>query len=135
MRTHSMTIGEFMNREPKVKKVNVLKATLPVIAPFTFIPVAHAEKLPDAVVANGVQGAVQQGTLDLIAHAFDPVVDVAVACAFPVASAAIAWTCISWMIGRKDKAIERLQNIGIGYCAIQLLPFGLEVLKSIGDSL
>ncbi|MFJ6414991.1 hypothetical protein [Terribacillus saccharophilus] len=135
MRTHSMTIGEFMDRKPVVKKnraKKLAKVAAPVVVPFTFVTHAHAE---ESVVANGITSHIADTTLNTLAHALDPVVEILIALSFPVASVMVLANCFYFMFGQGDKAWSRIQGVGLGYCLIRMLPLFLEILKSVGDSI
>lgn len=136
MRTQSMTIGEFMDRKPVVKKniaKKLAKVAAPVVVPFTFVTHAHAE---ESVAAGGaVSSYIGEATLNTLAHALDPVSEILIALSFPIASVLVLANCFYFMFGQPDKAWSRIQGVGLGYCLIRMLPLFLEILKSVGDSI
>ncbi|MFS0560155.1 hypothetical protein AB1K91_05400 [Terribacillus sp. 179-K 1B1 HS] len=136
MRTHSMAIGEFMERKPAVKKSRakkLAKVAAPVVVPFTFVTHAHAST--EVVPVSGVTTHIADATLETLAHALDPVVEILVSLAFPVASVMVLANCFYFMFGQADKAWSRIQGVGLGYCLIRMLPLFLDILKSVGDSI
>lgn len=75
-----------------------------------------------------------QKTLETIAHALDPVIDLLVALSFPIASVIVVGACFYFMFGNPEKAWKGIQNAGLGYVLIQVSPLLLSVLKEIGNA-
>lgn len=73
-------------------------------------------------------------TLATLAHILDPVVDILVALAFPVASVVIVGACFFFILGNAEKAWTMIQNAGLGYVLIQVSPLVLDVLKQVGNA-
>lgn len=138
MRTQTMSIGEFMTRDYKKKKYNknILKAATSVSIPL-LLSSQHtfaATNSVQAVPAGAVSSYLSTKSLEAIAHALDPLVDLMVAFAFPVCSVIIVGSCFFFMLGKSERAWSGIQNAGLGYILIQLLPMLLNILKSIGDA-
>jgi hypothetical protein len=140
MRTHAMSVSEFMSGEYKQSKKKVSKkwdkkqvlAAGTAILPLAAIPhltsYAHA---PEAVPAASL---IKEETLNKITHALDPVIDLLVAISFPVASVVIIGSCFYFMFGNSEKAWSGIQAAGLGYVLIQVSPLLLNVLKEIGGA-
>jgi hypothetical protein len=89
---------------------------------------------PQAVPVNATEWAGEK-SLEMVAHALDPIVDVLVALSFPVASVVIVGGCFWFMFGNSERAWRTIQNASLGYVLIQMSPLILNVLKNIGGSL
>lgn len=89
---------------------------------------------PNAVPVGATEWMGEK-TLQTLAHALDPLVDVLVALSFPVASVIIVGGCFFFMLGNSEKAWSTIQNAGLGYVLIQLSPLILNVLKQIGGAI
>lgn len=139
MKTHTMSISEFMSGDYKenkkyknlgkiAKRVGTSIAVPLILAKPAFA--ATTEAVP--VTAKEWMG---EQTLSALAHVLDPVVDILVALAFPIASVVIVGACFLFMFGNSEKAWGMIQNAGLGYVLIQVSPLILNVLKQIGNAL
>lgn len=139
MKTQSMSISDFMSGDFKSKKKsNLLKAATTATVPLMFTThhaFAATTTEVQAVPAGSVSNYLSDKTLETLAHALDPLVDLMVALAFPVCSVIIVGSCFFFMLGKSERAWSGIQNAGLGYVLIQLLPMLLNVLKSIGDAI
>lgn len=79
-------------------------------------------------------GVIADKSLEILAAALDPVIQVLVAISFPVASVMMVSACFLFMIGNKERAWDTIMNAGIGYVLIQMSPLFLEILKTIGEA-
>ncbi|MGM0903035.1 MAG: hypothetical protein ACQEXB_18300 [Bacillota bacterium] len=140
MKTQSMFFSEFMrgeNKEPKeksnstkvIKKVGTSSAV-----PLVAAKPAFASGAVEAVPAGASQ-YIGETTLEIIAHALDPLVDLMVALSFPVCSVIIVGSCFFFMLGKSERAWSGIQNAGLGYILIQIMPMLLKVLKEIGSAI
>ncbi|PEZ47049.1 hypothetical protein CN367_11830 [Priestia megaterium] len=93
-----------------------------------------APVMPEAVPVNATEWASGK-SLEMIAHALDPVIQVLVALSFPVASVIIVGGCFWFMFGNSEKAWKTIQNASLGYVLIQMSPLILNILKQIGGSI
>ncbi|MBZ9536905.1 hypothetical protein KGR20_22360, partial [Cytobacillus oceanisediminis] len=111
-------------REEEKKKSNVIKIVRRVGTTIT-IPLLLAKPAfaatPNAVPVGATEWMGEK-TLQTLAHALDPLVDVLVALSFPVASVIIVGGCFFFMLGNSEKAWSTIQNAGLGYVLIQLSP-------------
>lgn len=113
-------------------------SVLPLSLAFAVAPAFACEQKAVEVaggVTEGVTHFVSKHTLDVIAHSLDPVVEILVAFAFPVASVIMAGACFLFMFNRADKGFEMIQRAGLGYVLVQMLPFLLNILKEIGEAM
>ncbi|MGG3801817.1 hypothetical protein [Metabacillus fastidiosus] len=141
----TMSISEFMSGQYKIKKKKdrkQLKAAVTSVFPFALFPsiVAAQENnalpvstYPEAIPA-GASEWISEKALQTIAHALDPLVDLMVALSFPIASVIIIGGCFFFMIGKSERAWSTIQNAGLGYVLIQVMPLLLNVLKEVGGA-
>ncbi|WP_313803212.1 TrbC/VirB2 family protein [Cytobacillus sp.] len=138
MNVQIMSINEFMagnyiNRR-KQKKVSKLVRRIgtSITVPLIMAKPAFAATT-EAVPATAKEWMGEQ-TLSALAHVLDPVVDILVALAFPVASVVIVGACFLFMFGSAERAWTMIQNAGLGYVLIQVSPLILNVLKQVGNA-
>ncbi|MGG3803192.1 hypothetical protein [Metabacillus fastidiosus] len=55
-----------------------------------------------------------------------------VALSFPIASVIIIGGYFFFMIGKSERAWSTIQNAGLGYVLIQVMPLLLNILKEVG---
>jgi len=89
---------------------------------------------PEAIPASATQ-YIGAKTLETIAHALDPLVELMVALSFPVCSVIIVGSCFFFMFGKSERAWSGIQNAGLGYVLMQIMPMLLNVLKEIGSAI
>lgn len=116
-----------------IEPTNVLSA--PVSAPLselsTALPVTFdGSSMPDMIPT----GMIADKSLNMLANALDPVVQIIVALSFPIASVVIVGSCLLFIIGQSEKAWTFIMNAGLGYILIQLSPLILNVLRQIGKA-
>ncbi|MGE7273572.1 hypothetical protein ACQKK5_19175 [Brevibacillus panacihumi] len=92
---------------------------------------AYAAESVTATASTVIAGT----TLQILAHALDPVAQILVALSLPIASIVMIGGCYFFLFGNSDKAWSTIQNAGLGYILIQLSPLFLKVLEQIGKSL
>jgi len=140
-KTEVINFREFMDgtwNAPKVRKRELKKITNSLIkagamVPLALTPVMHAsaaESIP-AAATQVVAGA----TLQVLAHALDPLTQILVAISLPVASVVMIGGCFFFMFGQSERAWSTIQNSGLGYLLIQLSPLFIKVLEQIGKSI
>jgi len=155
MRKETINFRDFMSGEYKTKKKAKRVATAKKVSRLAIPAIigsptgllfgamsafaATPEVIPVATVGDQiVEGGthfVSKHTLNIIAHSLDPIVEIMVAFAFPVASVIMAGACFLFMFNRADKGFEMIQRAGLGYVLVQMLPFLLNVLKQVGDAM
>lgn len=74
-------------------------------------------------------------TVEVIAHVLDPLIDLMVALSFPVCSIIIIGSCFFFMLGKSERGWSGIQNAGLGYVLIQIMPVLLGVLNEIGSAI
>jgi hypothetical protein len=120
--------GKFLN-DPKVK--SMIGYTIPIMIlssiskPLTALA-APTESIETVGIPDKVKGS--------ILHAFDPLIDLIQALAYPIAGVMIAGGCLFIMCGNREKGMGMLQNAAIGYILVQLSPMMLKLLVGIGGS-
>lgn len=145
-RTQTMSINEFMSGDYKSKKKVRSKykvdkkhvmafgtALLPLVA-VSQMPVFAMHNPVNVEVVPAANQHIADKTLDVIAHALDPVVELLVAISLPIASVIMIGACFFFMFGNSEKAWSLIMNSGLGYILIQLSPLFLKILKEIGNA-
>lgn len=92
-------------------------------APGTMVP-ATAMGQPTGFLADK--------SLEVLAAALDPVIQILVAISFPIASVIMVGACFFFMIGNTERAWTVIMNAGLGYILIQMSPMFLEIIKAVG---
>ncbi|WP_339148428.1 MULTISPECIES: hypothetical protein [unclassified Sutcliffiella] len=140
MRTESISFGEFMSGSYKQKKkvTDLNWKYMRRVATSMAIPlIATKPVFADSpeVISVGATQYLGEKSLEIIAHALDPLVDLMVALSFPVCSVIIVGSCFFFMLGKSERGWTGIQNAGLGYVLIQLMPMLLTVLKEIGSAI
>ncbi len=136
MKTQTMSIKQFMDRSYKKKRSKgLLKVAASATVPFLFSTHAFAQTTTAEAVPVGATQYIGEKSLEVIAHALDPLVELMVALSFPVCSVIIVGSCFFFMLGKSERAWSGIQNAGLGYVLIQIMPLLLNVLKQIGGAI
>ncbi|HZG82120.1 MAG TPA: hypothetical protein VEZ13_15220 [Brevibacillus sp.] len=138
-RTEVIKFRDFMDgawKQPKKKELKraidgLVKAGA--MIPLAIIPAAHASAAES--VKTTASTVIAGTTLQILAHALDPVVQILVALSLPIASVVMIGGCYFFLFGNSEKAWSTIQNAGLGYILIQLSPLFLKVLEQIGKSI
>lgn len=137
MKTQVISFNDFMTGEYKTAKKN--KRIIPKIITSAGLPLIMATPFrvfaEEPAVTAGASEWLGEQTLQTLAHALDPLVDIMVALSFPIASVAMLGACFHFFFNNPSKAWSSMQNVGIGYVLIQLMPVILSILKAIGASI
>ncbi|WP_102691416.1 hypothetical protein [Rummeliibacillus pycnus] len=75
-----------------------------------------------------------QMALSTFATIMDPIIDILVALALPIASVILVGACFFIMLGQKEKAYGLMMNAGLGYVLIQMSPLLLKILEASGKA-
>ncbi len=140
-RTEVIKFRDFMDgtwKLPEKKKKELKKVTDTLVKAGTMIPLAlttaaHASAA-ESLTASTTQ-VVAGTTLQVLAHALDPLTQILVAISLPVASVVMIGGCFFFMFGQSDRAWSTIQNAGLGYLLIQLSPLFIKVLEQVGKSI
>lgn len=140
-KTEVIKFRDFMDgtwKQPEKKMKDLKKATNALVKAGAMIPLAlttaaHANAA-ETITASATQ-LVAGTTLQVLAHALDPLTQILVAISLPVASVVMIGGCFFFMFGQSDRAWSTIQNAGLGYLLIQLSPLFIKVLEQIGKSL
>lgn len=110
---------------------------LPVNVPVQQPLESMVAQMPSIVPVNAVGqpvGIIADKSLEILATALDPLVQVLVAISFPIASVISVGACFYFMFGNSEKAWNTIMNAGLGYCLIQMSPLFLDILRTVGES-
>ncbi len=113
---------------------------IPVSAPVQQViePVAQIPSTLSTIPVNTIAqptGIIADKSLEILATALDPVVQILVAISFPIASVIMVGACFFFMLGNSEKAWSMIMNAGLGYVLINLSPLFLQILKQIGEAI
>ncbi|KAB2335109.1 hypothetical protein [Bacillus mesophilum] len=139
MKTQTMSISAFMTgsykKEKPKKKYGQLARRIGTSIAFPLIAAKPAfAATPEAVPVAATQ-FIGEKTLEVIAHALNPLIDLMLALSFPVCSIIIVGSCFFFMLGKSERGWSGIQNAGLGYVLIQIMPMLLGVLKEIGSAI
>ncbi|WP_103108437.1 hypothetical protein [Brevibacillus reuszeri] len=140
-RTEVIKFRDFMDgtwQMPERKKKELKKVTDALVKAGAMIPIAlttatHASAA-ESIAASATQ-VVAGTTLQVLAHALDPLTQILVAISLPVASIVMIGGCFFFIFGQSEKAWSSITNAGLGYLLIQLSPLFIKVLEQIGKSI
>ena len=79
-------------------------------------------------------GVIADKSLEILATALDPLVQVLVAISF-YSFCYFSWCLLLFYVWKFRKAWNTIMNAGLGYCLIQMSPLFLEILKTIGEAM
>lgn len=105
--------------------------TIEKIVPATLVPFALFT--PQAFAQEPAQ-YIGEKSMQVIAHALDPLVELMVALSFPIASVIMVGACFFFMFNNADKAWDMIMKAGLGYVLIQLSPLFLKILQEVGTA-
>ncbi|MEA0565693.1 hypothetical protein [Lysinibacillus irui] len=111
-------------------------ATIPVTAPQQVMEPVVAQ-IPSTIPVNTIAeptGIIAEKSLEILATALDPLVQILVAISFPIASVIMVGGCFFFMLGNSERAWNTIMNAGLGYVLIQMSPLFLEILRTIGKA-
>lgn len=111
--------------------------TIPVVAPQQVMEPVVAQ-MPSTIPVNTIAeptGIIAEKSLEILATALDPVVQILVAISFPIASVIMVGGCFFFMLGNSERAWNTIMNAGLGYVLIQMSPLFLEILRTIGKAI
>lgn len=93
------------------------------------IPVTMSTPIPSNT------GLIADKSLDILAHALDPLIQILVAISFPIASVIMVGACFFFMFGNSEKAWDMIMKAGLGYVLIQLSPLFFDILREVGKTI
>lgn len=117
------TVGEFMANKHRSKATIKSGMLLPLaVAPFAQVTKAsaHTEVAVPAMATDQMY--------DKMVDAFDPLIVLVQAMAYPIATVVVLGGAIMVMINQKEKGYSLMMNAGLGYVLITLTPMILNIL-------
>jgi hypothetical protein len=134
LKTQTIEWKKFMNKEetPKKKRsYGIIKK----VATSTLLPLAVMTPHAFASTTQAVPASyIGDKSLQIIAHALDPLVQLMVAFSFPIASVIMIGACFFFMFNNAEKAWDMIMKAGLGYVLIQISPLFLKILQEVGKS-
>ena len=120
------------------RKELAVAASMPVVATSGLIGYMNlntnqnsGEMIPVSAVGEVVGGT----TLQILATALDPVVDIMVAISLPIASVIMVGAGFFFMLGNSEKGWDIIFKCGMGYIFIQIAPFLIDILGMVGEAI
>ncbi|WP_324730290.1 hypothetical protein VO178_09750 [Lysinibacillus fusiformis] len=110
---------------------------MPVSAPIQQAMEPVVAQIPSTIPVNSIAeptGIIAEKSLEILATALDPLVQILVAISFPIASVIMVGGCFFFMLGNSERAWNTIMNAGLGYVLIQMSPLFLEILRTIGKA-
>ncbi|MEK4924088.1 hypothetical protein MKX78_19460 [Cytobacillus sp. FSL R5-0569] len=138
MKTQTMSVNEFMsgsykNKEKKRNWKGVRRIGTSIAVPLIMAKPAFAAS--SEAIPVGATEYLGDKSLEILAHALDPLVGLMVALSFPISSVVVIGSCFFFMLGKSDRAWTGIQNGALGYVLIQIMPMLLKVLKEVGSAI
>ncbi|MCO0597351.1 hypothetical protein NGI46_07710 [Peribacillus butanolivorans] len=134
------TIKEFMARKHRnvvasdtFEFKEEVRESIGVLGALSMIPLAIKPILAatPAIAAGAVPVtavAASSAMYDKMLHAFDPLITLVQALAYPVAMIVVLGGALMIMIGDKPKGFSMMSSAGLGYVLVQLTPLVLNIL-------
>lgn len=130
------SIKEFMGRgqvEPKQFKFKEeVRESLGVLGAVSLLPLATKPffaATPAFAAENAVPVIAPTSEMyDKMLHAFDPLILLTQALAYPIASVVVLGGAIMVMINQKEKGYSLMMNAGLGYVLVSICPLVLNIL-------
>lgn len=130
------SIKEFMGRgqvEPKQFEFKEeVRESLGVLGAVSLLPLATKPffaATPTFAAENAVPVIAPTSEMyDKMLHAFDPLILLTQALAYPIASVVVLGGAIMVMINQKEKGYSLMMNAGLGYVLVSICPLVLNIL-------
>lgn len=129
-----MSIKEFMSgKKPVINGFEFkeeVRESLGVAGAISLIPLAAQSffEATPAMAAEAVPAVAANAMYDKMLHAFDPLITLVQALAYPVAMVVVLGGALFIMIGNKEKGFSMMQGAGLGYVLVQMTPLVLNIL-------
>jgi hypothetical protein len=128
------SIKEFMNRKTchvaQFEFKEEIRESLGVLGGISLLPLATKPFFASKPVfaAEAVPVIASDVMYDKMLHAFDPLIALVQALAYPVAMVVVLGGALFIMIGNKEKGFSMMQGAGLGYVLVQMTPLVLNIL-------
>lgn len=135
-RTESYSIRDFMCKEHEKKVINgsdkkkmfELGFMGGVTIPFATTLMKSTAYASSNEVVTVTANEAANAMFDKMLHAFDPLITLVQALAYPVAMVVVLGGALFVMIGNKEKGFTMMQGAGLGYVLVQMTPLVLNIL-------
>lgn len=132
------SVQEFLNPVDEPKKTHipfVTGLTFPIgyAIANTFRVSAHEETNIDGIPVGEavmVNATTQADIYTKVIEAFDPIIMMLQAFAYPIATLVVLGGALYIMIGNKEKGFGLMQGAGLGYILVQMTPLFLSILQN-----
>lgn len=120
---------------PVAVRITVIVGSAIVFNQFVDMPVSFAESVEvikqDGAVKNFIDGQLYERIL----KAFEPVIFLVKAIAYPIATLVALGGGLFIMIGNKEKGFGLIQQAALGYLIVQMIPLLMKLLVEIAKSI
>lgn len=109
----------------------------PIVEP-VFNAVSQSPSLLPTMVSTQPEmiqtGFVSDASMELLATALDPVIEILKVISLPIASIIMVGACFMFMFGNSERGWDMIMKAGLGYVLIQMSPMFLKILRQVGES-
>lgn len=130
-RVEHYTIKEFMGRQQGstgLKTASRRKASK-LLLPLAVAPVVASKRVFAETATVVTAGQLRADNIyDKVLNAFDPLVTLTQALAYPIALVVVVGGALCIMVGQREKGFAMMQGAGLGYVLVQITPFVFKVL-------
>jgi hypothetical protein len=137
----SYSIKEFMHKGRAIAQVDPfefkeeVRESLSVLGAISVLPLA-VQPFFKSITASAAESVPASGDMyDKMLHAFDPLVGLIQALAYPVAMVVVLGGALCIMVGQKEKGFGMMQGAGLGYVLVQMTPMVLNILVAAMKSI
>lgn len=140
MRKETIKFSDFMDGSYKSKKKEVIKTPnkwpFAVGASAGILSPMKALAATSAVTVTKITETDPSQLYDVLVTAFKPLIQLAQAFAYPIASVVVIGGALYIMVGNKDKGFQMMQQAAVGYVMVRIAPMVLDIvvasLKTVG---
>lgn len=139
------TVGEFLSGSYRYKKMEIkvnkklikwgIRVAVTVVAGSFLIDLT----LPQIAFAHAVAPVMASPTTHALGsavnNALQPLIDVLMELARPIAGVMVTWGALRYMIGQKEAGLAGIQQAAVGYVLVMLSPLILKLITGVGASI
>jgi len=141
------TVSEFMSGSYKYKKVEYkvnkkliklgVKVAVTIVAGSFLIDLTIPQAVGHALAAQAipVMSPTSAALGSAVNNALQPLIDVLMELAKPIAGLMVTWGCLRYMIGQKDGGVENIQQAAVGYVLVMLAPTIIKLITGVGEAI
>ena len=137
-------VGEFLSGSYKYKKMELkvnkkllkwgVRVAVTVVAG-SFLIDLTIPQIAFAHAAVPVMSPTSQALGSAVNKALQPLIDVLMELAKPIAGVMVTWGALRYMIGQKEAGLAGIQQAAVGYVLVMLSPLILNLITGVGASI